>query len=272
MEVFNPSIAKHLQPSYNMDLLDDQHISEMSGSYEFYRDFHSVEQAEAFAELLKTNRIPYKLEKSQTLLDAAIVGHGLVPPALIKIRSSDFTRLNRILREKVLSDPQFVEEHYLQQFEDKELIAIVRQPNVWNVEDVTTARRILNDRGIPIPKEHVEDFIRQINAELRKGKKANPAWLLFYLALVLLGGFLVNPFFLIGGIGMGWYYWRDKTIDNQGVKFYTFEKNTRFYGKVIFYFGWLSLFIGALLVYKIGNSKTLILHHWADPAPQEISF
>lgn len=255
-----------------MDLLDDQHISEMSGSFEFYRDFHNVEQAEAFAALLSINRIPYKLEKSQTLLDAAIVGHGLVPPALIKIRSSDFTRLNRILRERVMSDPYFVEGHYLQQFDDKELIAIVRQPNDWNVEDVTAARQILNDRGIPIPKEHIENFNKKINAELRKGKKANRAWILFYLALVLLGGFLVNPFFLIGGIGMGWYYWRDKTIDNQGAKFYTFEKSTRLYGKLIFYFGWLSLFLGALLVYKVGSSKSQIMERWVEPAPKETAY
>ncbi len=238
------------------DLLDDQHIKEMSGSYEFYRDFHSLKQAEEFAAILDLNRIPYKLEKSQTLLDAAIVGHGLIPPALIKIRSYDFTRLNEILREKVLNDPHLVDGHYLQQLDDKELIDIVRNPIEWNVEDVAIARRILGDRGIPIPREHVEHFTKKINEELRKGKKANPLWLVFYLAFVLLGGFLINPFLLIGGIGMGWYYWQDKTIDNEGGKFYTFEKNSRLYGKAIFYFGWLSLLIGVLLFFRTGISKT----------------
>ena len=254
-----------------MEVLDDQHISGMSGSYEFYRDFHNVEQATMFAEMLEANRIPYKLEKSQTLLDAAIVGHGLIPPAVIKIRSCDFTRLNDILRERVMNDAFTLDGHYLQQLDDKELIDIVRNPIAWNVEDVAIARRILSDRGISIPREHVEHFTKKINAELRKGKKANPAWISFYLVLVLLGGFLINPFFLIGGIGMGWYYWKDKTIDNQGGKFYTFEKNTRFYGKIIYYFGWISLFFGALLVYRVGISKTLGVEQYKQPVKMEYS-
>ncbi len=228
-----------------MDLLDDQHIKELSGSYEFYRDFHSMGHAEGFAQILVENRIPYRLEKSQTLLDAAIVGHGLVPPALIKIRSGDFKKVNEILRQEVLNDPAYVEDHHLQQMDDKELIAVVRHPNEWTVEDVTVARRILNNRGIPIPKQHIEDFNKKINEELHKGKKASLALLLFYLTCILIFGVLTNPLFLVAGVGMGWYYWQDKTIDNQGVKFFSFEMDTRFYGKVIFYFGWVLLVAGA---------------------------
>ncbi|MEO1261526.1 MAG: hypothetical protein AAFZ15_22165 [Bacteroidota bacterium] len=240
-----------------MDLIDDQHIREMSGSFEFYRDFHSMEHAKAFAKMLDDHRIPYKLENSRTLLDAAIVGHGLVPTALIKIRSLDFKRVNDLLREKVLNDPDYIEGHYLHDLDDKELIAIVRKPTDWNVEDVTVARTILNQRGIPIPKEHIEDFTKKINAELHKGRKAHLGWLFIYLALVLVGGLLINPLFLLGGIGMGWYYWQDKTIDNQGVKYFTFEKQSRFYGKIIFYIGWISILLGAVLVYKNSISKTL---------------
>ncbi len=230
-----------------MDLLDDQHIREMSGSYEFYRDFHNVGLAEAFAQVLTENRIPFRLEKSQTLLDAAIVGHGLVPPALIKIRSSDFKKVNEILRQNVLKDPAYIEDHQLQQFDDKELIAVVRRPNEWTVEDVTVARKILNDRGIPIPKEHIENFNKEINEELHKGRKASLALIIAYLALILIGGLFLSPLFLMAGVGMGWYYWRDKTVDNQGVKFFTFETGTRFYGKMIFYLGWVALVAGAAL-------------------------
>ena len=243
-----------------MDLIDDQHIREMSGSYEFYRDFHSIEQAEAFAEILNSRQIPYRIEKSKTLLDAAIVGHGLLPPALIKIRRMDFSKTNELLRETALKNPDYIEQHYLQEMDDKELIAIVRQPVDWNVEDVAVARKILNDRGIPIPKKHVEDFTKKINAELRKGKKGHVGWMVFYFLLALAGGFFIYPLFLLGGLGMGWFYWQDKTVDNQGGQFYTFEKNTRFYGQVIFYFGWLSILAGALLIYFSSISKSLSIH------------
>ena len=243
-----------------MDLIDDQHIREMSGSYEFYRDFHTMEHAKIFAQMLEVHRIPYKLENSQTLLDAAIVGHGLVPTALIKVRSSDFKRVNNLLREKVLNDPSYIEDHYLHDLDDKELIAIVRKPTDWNVEDVTVARTILNQRGIPIPIEHIEDFTKKINAELHKGKKARLGWLCFYLVLVIVGGWFINPLFLLGGIGMGWYYWQDKTIDNQGVKYFTFEKQSRFYGKMIFYIGWISVLLGAFLIYRNSISDSLSIY------------
>jgi hypothetical protein len=118
----------------------------------------------------------------------------------------------------------------------------------------------LNDRGIPIPKEHVDGFNKKINEELRKGQKGHLGWMAFYFILATVGGLLVSPFFLLGGIGMGWYYWQDKTVDNEGGKFYTFEKNTRFYGQVIFYLGWLSILAGALLLYFGNGPKSLSIH------------
>lgn len=240
-----------------MDLIDDQYIRAMSKRYEFYRDFHSLEQAEQFAELLSVHQVRFKLEKSQTLLDAAIVGHGLVPPVLIKIHPADFLKVNNLLREQALENPAYVDGHYLQQLDDTELIAIVRSPVDWTVEDVAVARQILNNRGIPIPKEHVEVITKKINAELRKGKKYNPLYMLFYFSLILLSGVIFNPFFLLGGIAMGWYYWKDKTVDNQGTKFYTFEKNTRTYGMLIFFLGWISLILGSWFFYNFGINKKL---------------
>lgn len=215
--------------------------------YEFYRDFHTIEYAERFALLLQEHNVPYRLEKGKTLLDAAIVGHGLVPPALIKIPSEQFKVVNEILRQSVLDDPAFVENHYLQQMDDKELITMVRNPTDWTVEDIAVARRILNDRGIPIPKEHIEAINLRINQELHKGKKAEPTTLLIYSMLILVGGLFLSPFLLLAGVMMGWYYWNDKTVDNQGYKYYTFERSTRNMGKAIFVLGWFALIVGAVL-------------------------
>ena len=239
------------------EILDDEKIWDHRGSFEFYRDFHNMEQAEEFAKLLKENGIAYSLEKNQTLLDAAIVGHGLVPPALVKIRTADFPKVNSILEKQALENPHFLESHYLRQLDDRELIDMIRNPDQWNVEDVAVARRILSERGISIPKEHVEEFAKKKNEALHAGKRAEPKWMFVSLLCVLAGGAFVSPLFLIGGVGMGWYFWRDKTVDNQGVKFYTFDKTTRLYGKLIFYFGWLSLFIGGALIFWLGNGKGL---------------
>lgn len=239
------------------NLLDDHHIWEMAGSFEFYRDFHNEEQASQFADLLTQNRIPFRIEKNRTLLDAAIVGHGLVPPILIKIRSIDFRKVNDLLEKEVLRNPAYIASHYLQQLNDTELIDIVRNPNEWTVEDTAVAHRILNDRGIPIPREHVAEFNQQKNEALRKGRRGKPVWMVFYFLCILTGGILVSPLILLAGIGMGWYYWTDKTVDNQGVKFYSFDPGTRFFGKLIFYLGWFFLVLGGLLVYRTSLNTTL---------------
>ena len=228
-----------------------------NNTYEFYRDFHSIEKAEEFTKLLEENGIPFKLEKSKTLLDTAIVGHGLVPPALVKVRSVDFPKVNAVLEKAALENPHFLSSHYLRQMDDHELIDMIRNPNEWNVEDIAVARRILTERGIPIPKAHVEEFNKKKNEALRAGKKAEPKWMILSFALVVAGGLFVSPLFLLCGVGMGWYYWRDKTVDNQGVKFFTFEKTTRLYGKVIFYLGWLSLLIGGAMILWVSNGKKL---------------
>lgn len=239
------------------EILDDEKIWKHRGSFEFYRDFHSVEKAEDFTKLLEKNGIPFKLEKSKTLLDTAIVGHGLVPPALVKVRTVDFPKVNEILEKEALENPHFLSSHYLRQMDDRELIDMIRNPDEWNVEDIAVARRILSERGIPIPKEHVEEFNKKKNEALRAGKKAEVKWMYLSLALVIAGGLFVSPLFLLGGIGMGWYYWQDKTVDNQGVKFFTFERATRFYGKIIFYLGWLSLLVGGAMILWISNGKKL---------------
>ena len=235
--------------------MDDQHIREMAGSFEFYRGFHSMAYAEEFAQFLQSKNIPCRLEKSRPLLDAAIVGHGLVPPALVKIRSRDFKKVNQILTESALKDPAYVEGHYLQQLDDRELIGIVRKPNDWTVEDAAVARQILNDRGIPIPREHVENFNKKRNEELHRGKKANTGLMFFYFLCFAMAGLLFNPVFLAGGIILGWYYWKDKGVDNQGQRFYTFAKQTRFYGNIIFYLGWLSLVLKLLIVFQVSGFR-----------------
>ena len=180
-----------------------------------------------------------------------------MPPALVKVRPTDFPKVNEILEKQALENPHFLESHYLRQMDDRELIDMIRNPDEWNVEDIALAHRILSERGIPIPKEHIEEFTKKKNEELRAGKKAEPKWMIASFLLVIAGGVFVSPLFLIAGIGMGWYYWRDKTIDNQGHKFFTFEKTTRLYGKVIFYLGWLSLLIGGAMIFWLSNGKKL---------------
>lgn len=233
-----------------MDILDSEFAAAPDGEYEFYRDFINAGQAQDFVKILEENRVPYRLEKSQMLLAGAITGHGLLPFAVLKLRPSDFKKVNAILARQALENPHFVEDHYLQQFDARELLDVVKKPDEWTPEDVAVARRILEERGIAIPDSDANKFKQKRNEQLREGRSGNFGWIATYLICVVAGGILVNPVFLIAGIGMGWYYWQDRTIDTEGRKFFTFEPKTRLLGQVIFYLGWVSLAVGFVLIYQ----------------------
>jgi hypothetical protein len=236
-----------------MDILDSDFSTAPNGAFEFYRDFINAGQVEDFIKMLDENRIPYRLEKSEMLLTGAITGHGLLPFAVLKLRPEDFKKVNVILEKQVLANPQFIDTHYLQQFDARELLDVVKKPDEWTPEDVVVARKILERRGIPIPAGEAERFKEKRHKKLRAGKQGNTFWMVVYLACVLVGGVLWSPLFLMAGIGMGWYYWQDKTIDTEGLKFFTFEPNTRLAGQVIFYLGWVCLAVGFGVLYWLGN-------------------
>ncbi|MCF8243908.1 MAG: hypothetical protein K9J37_01455 [Saprospiraceae bacterium] len=226
------------------DILDQglfDETSQPTGDFEFYRDFFNGEQAEAFVELLKENSIPYKLEKSRLLLDAAITGHGLMPFAVLKLRALDFSKVNQLLEEYARNDHHFIDNHYFHDYKASELLDVVQKPDEWTPEDVAVARHFLDKQGVAIPQAQVENFKQQRYETLRAGKKASQSWVVTYLLFVVFGAFLLSPFFIIGGIGMGWYYWQDKTIDSDGNKYFSFDEASRNTGQVIFYLGWVFL-------------------------------
>lgn len=236
-------------------LFDDSH--QPSGDFEFYRDFFNAEQAGAFVEMLKENNIVYKLEKSRVLLDTAITGHGLMPFAVLKLRASDFSKVNELLVEHARNDHHFISNHYFQEYKATELLDVVQKPDQWTPEDVAVARHLLDKQGVVIPQSQVENFKQQRIETLRAGKKASPTWLITYLLFVLFGALILSPFFIIGGIGMGWYYWQDKTIDSDGNKYFTFDDTSRNTGRLIFYLGWVFLFAGIFFWAYLPNNIRL---------------
>ena len=220
-------------------LFDDNR--QPTGDFEFYRDFFNGEQAGAFVELLTANKVPFKLEKSRTLLEGTITGYGLVPHSVLKLRASDFSKVNRILEESALANPAFLANHYFQDYKASELLEVVQKPDEWTPEDVAIARYLLDKQGVVIPEQQLAAFKRQRNETLKAGKKATPGWVSIYVLFIVVGAFLLSPFLLVGGVGMGWYYWQDKTINADGDQFFTFEQASRNMGMLIFYLGWACL-------------------------------
>ncbi len=212
-----------------MDKTLDGHLIENleEDKFEFYRSFQFQEDALPFIDLLKENEIPYKFDGSETLITEAIVGSPNYPKFVLKILRSDIARVNSIIENEVLKNAADFHEHYLNDFTDHELLAILRKPDESSIEDITITKELLKRRGIPIDPSALVEMKQERLNELQKGKDENTGWmLLFYLTLIAASLFF-SIFFIIGIVGLSLHYWKDKNTDIDGNKFFTYNEKTR---------------------------------------------
>ena len=226
----------------------ERHQPEDPKLYKTYKSFHSVAEAASFARFLSDHEVLFLAEKSETIIDEAIVGTGLLPNVLIKLKPEDFKRVNALIEEQ-LSQVDFseVEEHYLSQLDDKELLEIFKEPDKWSIEDINIAKIILRGRSINVTDEHVRELREKRMEEIRQGKKGNRFLMMLYFLGILLGLF-TTPLFIVAGIGMGYYYAYGKAVDPDGNKYFVFEPETRNYGIIILY-GGIAMLVLALILF-----------------------
>lgn len=224
-----------------------------STGFEFYRDFFKAEHASSFVKMLKEHQIPYRLEKTQTLMTGTITGHGLVPFAVVKLQASDFGKVNGLLEQAVMLNPDAVADHYLQDFDAEELTDLVKNSDEWTPEDVAVAKHLLRQRGLAIPEERMIEFKQKRTAALLEGKDAAKGWLIFGYGAAVVGGLMLSPLLILAAVGTGLYLWQDKTVDSSGKKYFTFNIEGQRAGQVIFYLavGCALLSLVALLVFQI---------------------
>jgi len=239
-----------------MDKTLDGHLIEKSeeDNFEFYRSFQFQEDAQPFIDLLNENDVPYKFDGSETIITEAIVGSSNYPKFVIKILRSDFAFANSIIEKEVLTNSADFHEHYLNDFTDHELLAILRKPDQSSIEDITITKELLKRRGIPIDPSALVEMKQERLSELQKGKSENMGWMLLSFLLLIAASIFFNMFFIIGTIGLTWHYWKDKSADIDGNKFYTYNEKTRKNGIT---FGILSIaltiFIGVTFAYFLVN-------------------
>lgn len=217
----------------------------------FYKDFVALDDAKEFLKLLYDHDIPYSAEVPELLIDQAIVGTGMLPLAIVKLLPEDFKRANALL-ESQLADASYadVEEHYLNQLSDAELLAIFEKPDEWSVEDAAVAKIILRERGVGPSDEAIRQMRDARMAEIQHGRKGNRLMMLFYFLSIILV-IVVHPIFFVAGVGMGYYYGYGTSVDPDGNRHFVFEPQTRFYGKVILYGGIAVLIVELLILFHI---------------------
>lgn len=224
-------------------------VGQPAGRYEFYLDFINEEQALSFAQLLQANKIPFKLDKPRAMLNGTITGYGLIPHAVIKLRTEDFSVANQLRAAEALKDQEFIRNHYFQEYKATELLEVVQTPDEWTPEELALARYLLEKQGIEIPESQVQSYKEQRAEVLQVGKPAPIHWVITYTFFLLAGTLLLSPFFLVGGVGLCWYYWKDKTLDGDGRRYFTYNSETRRWGKNLFYVSWLFLLLAVLVFF-----------------------
>ncbi|MGK0365749.1 MAG: hypothetical protein ACI85O_002817 [Saprospiraceae bacterium] len=217
----------------------------MENTFEFYRDFLNLDEANAFVSMLDANNIEHSLESSDTVIDKAIVGNGFIPKAVLKIKNDDFQKVNALISYEIASgEYSDYADHYLNDFETEELKGIFEKPEDWTTEDAGISRIILRERGVEMSTKDIKAKKQARLEEIRKGQRGNRLSMALY-AFGISFGLILNLFLLIAGIGMAYYYSFGKATDMVGQKYFVYDTQTRKNGKIILYVG------GAILVIEL---------------------
>ncbi|MFK8102364.1 MAG: hypothetical protein AB8G15_07565 [Saprospiraceae bacterium] len=232
------------------DILDENIFDKAEQYHEtdfaFFRDYHSIADAKLFTTILEAHKIPYLAAGAETVIDEAIVGSGLMPKVILKIRPEDFAKINAIIAEQITSGTENFSDHYLQEFTNEELKDIFARPDEWSVEDFNIAKLVLQQRGVKITDAAIQNLREERLTEIRAGKKGSYFWMSLYFIGIIVGAYF-GVMYIIAGIGMGYYYGYGKSTDPDGVRHFVYDAQTRTYGKVILYVGSL-LFFAELII------------------------
>jgi hypothetical protein len=203
------------------------------------RKFNDIELANEFSRTLNNNNISYILENTSGF-DPSFSNNELSKEYAIKIKQSDFERVNDLLIEISQKDLQNVEQdHYLFSFTDDELFEIISRPDEWNQFDYLLAQKILKQRGKEIKPEKVETLKKERLKDLSKPEKSNKTWICLGYIMAFFGGIL--------GIFIGWHLSTHKKTLPNGETVYAHSVSDRKHGfriviiGVLFFIFWVTL-------------------------------
>jgi len=198
-----------------------------------YAKFPSEKEAGELTGFLSAHQVPFIIEQDKTVLDKIYIGESFDPMTLLKIRSTDFERVNElVITDLVIDDSQVGKDYYLFQFSNEELLNVVHTPGEWNYFDRALAKKLLSERQVAVHGQTTSPDTQVYEpARLTKDRLV-----MQYLIAILLP---------LTGILIGYMTIKaTQTLPNgQSVKMY--DKDTRAHAQVILFIGlaWLVLFL-----------------------------
>ena len=198
------------------------------------------DSASALVALLTEADIPFKRGTNASIVAASVVGEDSSGEIIISVKRLDYKRSRAVIEANSL-DADIPENHYLLTSTSDELLDIVLHPDDWNAFDVAHARRLLEEQGVSVDGEKMEELALRNHALKTKGEGAA-----FYVFLL---GWFTAFLIPIVGIFIGMHLARHRDKEAQG-SYYTYKKSSRIQGGVITVVSitWLSFFLLSMVV------------------------
>lgn len=218
---------------------------------EFFRHIELDTEIEELKIIFEQNDIHYEVFSADVIIDKAIVGTPLFAKYTLKILPKDFKLANGLILELNSTKEIRIEDfEYLTELSNNELYSIIENPQEWSSESEIVARKILCKRGIEVSEDEIIEIRKKSKIKFENGKSV-PLIIQFFYFLAIILRFYINIILILAGVGMGYYYAFGKNTDDNGEKFYVYDKKARKMGQFILYGGIFCFFVQLYLLFKI---------------------
>ena len=203
--------------------------------YGVFRRFSDQDEAESFTIDLKARGFRAEYVLNAPVQDPLFVGNGMVR-YLVTLPTDEFERAEKLLLEEAGSNmDEIPADHYLHDFNDRELMEVLVKPDEWSADDVVMAEHLLRERGMPVSSDAV-DIMREARlSDLRKEAPPQTPFIVVGYIAALLGGLIA--------VAIGWYINTAKRTLPNGERVYVYRASDRRHAARIFSLGIL-IFLG----------------------------
>jgi hypothetical protein len=191
-----------------------------------FQRFKDAEVANDIAQKLKDANVFFEIENDEKFFDPTFAKNPMQNEIRIKLKSTDFSKANKVLDEYYKSQTKNIDkDYYLFEFSDRELLDILAKPDEWGNLDYQLAQKILKDRGREIKIADLEILKVKRISELKRPEKSQNWLILIGYVSSLFGGFI--------GIIIGLILTTSKRTLPNGEIVYTYCDSDRKHGRVI---------------------------------------
>jgi hypothetical protein len=206
----------------------------MNEEFITFEKFNDQNSAIEFGELIAEQNIEFLLKDNSLSFDPTFANNGFGKEYCIKLKKSDFEKVNKILADKSESEIHDIDkDYYLFSFSDDELIEVVSKSDEWNKFDISLAKKILKGKGKEITPEEIEEIKEQRILELSKPEEGQKIYIVLGYITAFLGGLL--------GVFIGWHLLTYKKTLPNGSRNYAYSENDRKQGNRILIIGGIFL-------------------------------